>query len=106
VALIGEDLWCGNETGRALVILAALCRHAVLQDTLFVDCSVSKTLYVRAVTNLFWFGKTAEIPHSHPQPSLNKGHICSTFVFIYFIAHRMQRGDDKDVSAMIKCRFI
>jgi hypothetical protein len=63
-------------------------------------------LYVRAVTNVFWFGKTAEIPPSHPQPSLNKGHSCLTFVFIYFIAHRMQRGDDKDVSAVIKRRLI
>ena len=43
MAEIGVDLWWGNETERALVTLAAVCRHAVLQDTLFVDCLVSET---------------------------------------------------------------
>jgi hypothetical protein len=68
VAGIGGNFWCGSGTERTVVSLTALCRRAVRQDTLFVDWSVRKTdlLYVKAVTNVFWFGLTAK----HPPASL------------------------------------
>jgi hypothetical protein len=113
---------CGSQFRVVRLGLVRICGVGTRQDGLWLlwlpfavvqSCrtlcwllSQQDRLYVRAVTNVFWFGLTAENLPSHPQPSLNKGHICSTFVSIYFNACRMQRGDDKYVSTMIKCRLI
>lgn len=46
VVWMGLVTICGvgtRQDGLGVVILAALCRCAVLKDTLFVDCSASKT---------------------------------------------------------------